>query len=123
MLRMENAMQNSVARQSVWIALGLVAAHAAFAQTKTAAQGIPIKHTLTLERCGGCHRADSNGIMGRISFIRTTPEIWQQAIKRMIRLNGAVATPDEVREIVKYLSNNNGLAPEELEPAVWELDP
>jgi quinohemoprotein amine dehydrogenase len=97
-------------------------APATSAQTKTVAQGIPIKHTLTLERCGGCHRADSNGIMGRISFIRTTPEIWQQAIKRMIRLNGAVATPDEVREIVKYLSNNNGLAPEELEPAFWEVD-
>jgi quinohemoprotein amine dehydrogenase len=60
--------------------------------------------------------------MSRISFIRTTPEIWEQNIKRMIRLNGVVVTPAEVRDIVKYLSSNNGLAPEEQEPAFWEVD-
>jgi quinohemoprotein amine dehydrogenase len=85
-------------------------------------QGIPITDKLTIETCGGCHKIDQNGIMGRISFIRTTPEVWEQAIKRMIRLNGIAATPADVRNIVKYLSNNNGLAPEELEPAFWEVD-
>jgi quinohemoprotein amine dehydrogenase len=61
-------------------------------------------------------------MMTRISYIRTTPEIWEQNIKRMIRLNGVIATPAEVREIVKYLSSNNGLAPEEQEPVFWEVD-
>jgi quinohemoprotein amine dehydrogenase len=61
-------------------------------------------------------------MMTRISYVRTTPEIWEQNIKRMIRLNGLVASPAEIREIVKYLSSNNGLAPEELEPAFWEVD-
>jgi quinohemoprotein amine dehydrogenase len=84
--------------------------------------GIPIDHKLTIEKCGGCHKTDQNGMMGRLSFMRTTPEIWQQTIKRMMRLNGVVATPAEVREIVQYLSNNNGLAPEELETAFWEVD-
>jgi quinohemoprotein amine dehydrogenase len=60
--------------------------------------------------------------MSRISFVRTTPEIWEQNIKRMIRLNGLVITPSEVREIVKYLSINNGLAPEEQQAAFWEVD-
>jgi quinohemoprotein amine dehydrogenase len=92
------------------------------AQAKAPTQGIPIDHKLTIEKCGGCHRRDKDGMMSRISYIRTTPEIWEQNIKRMIRLNGVVASPAEVREIVKYLSSNNGLAPEEQEPAFWEVD-
>jgi quinohemoprotein amine dehydrogenase len=86
------------------------------------AQGIPIDHKLTIEKCGGCHPRGKDGIMSRISFTRTTPEVWEQNIKRMIRLNGLVITPGEVREIVKYLSSNNGLAPEEQEAAFWEVD-
>ncbi len=98
------------------------AAESAAAQAKEPTQGIPIDHKLTIEKCGGCHRRDKDGMMSRISYIRTTPEIWEQNIKRMIRLNGVVASPAEVREIVKYLSSNNGLAPEEQEPAFWEVD-
>ena len=93
-----------------------------FGQTGAPVQGIPIDHKLTLEKCGGCHPRDRAGMMSRISYMRTTPEVWEQAIKRMIRLNGVTATPAEVREILKYLSNNNGLAPEELEPVFWEVD-
>jgi quinohemoprotein amine dehydrogenase len=116
-------MRNSVKNQSFLAAIILVtAAESLPAQVKAPAQGIPIDHKLTIEKCGGCHRRDQDDMMSRISFIRTTPEIWEQNIKRMIRLNGVVATPAEVREIVKYLSNNNGLAPEELEPAFWEVD-
>jgi quinohemoprotein amine dehydrogenase len=99
-----------------------IAAKAVLAQNKPPVEGIPIDHKLTIEKCGGCHKTDQNGMMGRLSFMRTTPEIWQQTIKRMMRLNGVVATPAEVREIVKYLSNNNGLAPEEQETAFWEVD-
>ena len=93
-----------------------------YSQARPQVEGIPITHQLTIEKCGGCHKTDDNGMMGRISFIRTTPEIWQQMIKRMMRLNGVVATPAEVRDIVRYLSNNNGLAPEEMKPAFWEVE-
>ena len=92
------------------------------AQGAVPVEGIPIDNKITIEKCGGCHKTDQNGMMGRLSFMRTTPEVWEQTIKRMIRLNGVVATPAEIREIVKYLSNNNGLAPEEQEPAWWEVD-
>ena len=98
------------------------AAESLLAQAGAPAQGIPIDNKLVIEKCGGCHRRDKDGMMGRISYERTTPEIWEQNIKRMIRLNGLSATPAEVREIVKYLSNNNGLAPEEQETAFWEVD-
>ena len=112
-------MRSLVTSRSLLIAFVLVAAvELVPAQT----QGIPIGHRLTIEKCGGCHPRDKDGIMSRISFVRTTPEIWEQNIKRMIRLNGLVINPGEVREIVKYLSSNNGLAPEEQEAAFWEVD-
>ncbi len=87
-----------------------------------AAQGIPIDDQLTIRKCGGCHQRNPDGLMTRISYIRTTPEVWEQAIKRMIRLNGLTATPQEVRDIVRYLSNNNGLAPEEMAGGFWEVE-
>jgi quinohemoprotein amine dehydrogenase len=99
-----------------------VFAGSAFGQVKPAVEGIKVENKLTQEKCGGCHKTDANGMMGRISFIRTTPEIWQETIKRMIRLNGAAATPAQVREIVRYLSDNHGLAPEEMKPVAWEIE-
>jgi len=102
--------------------LGIAILLASSGQIKAAVEGIPVDHKLTVEKCGGCHKTDENGMMGRVSFMRTTPEVWQQIIKRMMRLNGVVATPAEVRDIVRYLSNNNGLAPEEMAPAMWEVE-
>ena len=84
--------------------------------------GIPIDNQLTITKCGGCHQRDAKGMMRRLSYIRTSPEVWEQAIKRMIRLNGLVIKPDEAREILRFLSNNNGLAPEEAKPAFWEAE-
>jgi quinohemoprotein amine dehydrogenase len=92
------------------------------AQDSTATVGVPISHQLTIDKCGGCHQRDPNGMMRRLSYIRTTPEVWEQAIKRMIRLNGVALKPEEAREILRYLSNNNGLAPEEAKPVFWEAE-
>jgi quinohemoprotein amine dehydrogenase len=60
--------------------------------------------------------------MRRISSIRTTPEVWEQAIKRMVRLHGVTVTAQEASHIVRYLSANNGLAPEEAKPIFWEAE-
>src|SRR5271154_5127178 len=73
--------------------------------------GIPINDQLTISKCAGCHPRDTNGMMRRISYMRTSPEVWEQAIKRMVRLNGVSLKPEEARNILKYLSANNGLAP------------
>jgi len=108
-----------------WVLAGAVVLFVAVlgqAQDTTAAVGIPINHQLTLDKCGGCHPRDASGMMRRISYMRTTPEVWEQAIKRMIRLNGLVIKPEEAREILRYLSNNNGLAPEEAKTAFWEAE-
>jgi len=92
------------------------------AQDSAASTGIRIDHQLTINKCGGCHQRDTNGMMGRLSYMRTTPEVWEQAIKRMLRLNGLALEPTEAREILRYLANNHGLAPEEAKPVFWEAE-
>ncbi len=84
--------------------------------------GIPVTDYTTIQRCSGCHKADEKQNLTRISWIRTTPEGWEEAIKRMVRLNGVTLTPDEARHIVAYLSKDHGLAPEETAPNRWYLE-
>jgi quinohemoprotein amine dehydrogenase len=81
--------------------------------------GIPVRSQLVKDKCSGCHRADAKGNLTRISWERTTPEGWQQIIKRMVRLNGLQLKPEEAREIVKTLSETHGLAPAEAKPVAW----
>ncbi|BBC73923.1 quinohemoprotein amine dehydrogenase subunit alpha [Altererythrobacter sp. B11] len=81
--------------------------------------GIPVTDRLTRQKCGTCHAPDEKGNLSRISWIRSTPEGWSQAIKRMVRLNGLSITPDEARSVVKYLSDSHGLAPEEALPVMY----
>jgi quinohemoprotein amine dehydrogenase len=85
-------------------------------------EGIPVTDKLVIEKCSGCHKQDSEGKLTRISYERLTPEGWQQAIKRMVRLNGLSLAPEEARSIVKYLSNYHGLAPEEAKPAMYQAE-
>lgn len=85
-------------------------------------EGIPITHAKVKTVCGDCHKTDDKGRMSRISFRRTTPEGWQETIRRMVTLNKAEIEPADAREIVKYLSDNLGLAPEESKPAYFESE-
>ena len=82
----------------------------------------PIEHETIRARCAACHLPDSEGRMSRISFERKTPEGWQGSLQRMISLNGVTLAPEEAREIVKYLADNQGLAPEELRPGLFEVE-
>ena len=85
-------------------------------------EGIPVTDALTREKCGTCHTPDAKGNMSRISWLRTTPEGWDQAIKRMVRLNGAAVTPDDARHIVHYLADSHGLAPDEARPVSYYVE-
>ena len=94
-----------------------------FAQQSSAAEGIPITDPLTVAKCGGCHQQDPNTkMMRRFSYERTTPEVWEQNIKRMVRLNGVSLSASDAGQILRYLSDNNGLAPEEARPIFWEAE-
>ncbi len=82
-------------------------------------QGIPVTNQLVISKCGACHTRDAKGDMLRISWERATPEGWEEAIKRMVRLRGVSLTPDEARSILKYLATDHGLAPEEAKPIMY----
>jgi quinohemoprotein amine dehydrogenase len=82
-------------------------------------EGIPVTNPLVVEKCGTCHTKDEKGNLSRISWERATPESWEEAIKRMVRLNGLNLTPAEARPILKYLSTYHGLAPEEAKPVMY----
>ncbi len=92
------------------------------AEAKPSEEGFPVTSDLVVAKCVACHKKDDKGNLSRISWIRSTPEGWQQAIKRMVRLNNVQLTPDEARQIVRYLSTSHGLAPEEARPAMYEVE-
>lgn len=109
-----------------WVRAGLVFAvlsfvHSARAQSDAKGpgseakptEGIPATDPLVIAKCSGCHKKDDKGNLTRISWERTTPEGWEEVIKRMVRLNGLTLRPDEARAVVKSLSTTHGLAPEE----------
>ena len=81
--------------------------------------GIPVTDPLVISRCGTCHQKDDKGNLSRISWERTTPEGWEEAIKRMVRLNGLTIEPAEARSILKYLATYHGLSPEEAKPLMY----
>jgi quinohemoprotein amine dehydrogenase len=81
--------------------------------------GIPVTDPLVIAKCSGCHRKDDKGNLSRISWERTTPEGWEEVVKRMVRLNGLALAPDEARLIIKSLSASHGLAPEEAKPVSY----
>jgi quinohemoprotein amine dehydrogenase len=81
--------------------------------------GIPVTDPLVVSKCGGCHAKDDKGNLSRISWERSTPEGWEEAIKRMVRLNGLQITPAEARSMVKYLATYHGLAPDEAKTVMY----
>ncbi len=108
-----------VAASIFFLALSAISQNAPEKPAPSHEDGIPVTDQLVVSKCSGCHQADAKGNLSRISNIRTTPEGWEEAIKRMIRLNGLVLSPDEARQILRYLSNSHGLAPEEAAPVAY----
>jgi quinohemoprotein amine dehydrogenase len=90
--------------------------------TDAATDGIPVTNPVVIAKCSGCHTPDAQKRLSRISFRRATPENWERTIKRMIQLNGLDLEPAEARAIVKYLSDNHGLAPEEARAVAFETE-
>jgi quinohemoprotein amine dehydrogenase len=85
-------------------------------------EGIAIANATVQKACAPCHTVDDKQQISRISFRRNTPEGWQETMRRMVALNGLRIDPATAREVVKYLSHNLGLAPEEARPAAFEAE-
>src|SRR5713226_6168972 len=60
-------------------------------------EGIPVTSALVRQKCESCHRADEQGRMTRISYRRTTPEGWEETIKRMVSLDDVKLEPSDAR--------------------------
>ena len=91
--------------------------------TRDTTRGFPIGDPNIIAACTRCHSRDSTtGIVQRISFERKTPEGWEMSVRRMATLNAVKMTPDVAREIVRYLSNNQGLAPAEARAGRFEAE-
>src|SRR5215467_12178474 len=82
-------------------------------------EGIPVTDPLVIAKCGTCHTKDDKGNLSRISWERSTPEGWEEAIKRMVRLNRLTISPAEAKSVVKYLSTYHGLAPDEAKSVMY----
>ena len=85
-------------------------------------EGFPVRNQTVIDRCSRCHAVDEDGRMTRISYLRKTPEGWQTSIRRMMALHGARLNEADAREIVRYLADEQGLAPEELRPGHFEVE-
>jgi quinohemoprotein amine dehydrogenase len=84
--------------------------------------GFVVTNQKVIDRCSRCHEVDETGRMSRISYLRKTPEGWQTSIRRMMALHGARLNQADAREIVRYLADEQGLAPEELRPGMFEVE-
>lgn len=84
--------------------------------------GYPITDSTVIRACGACHTRDSTGRMSRLSYMRKTPEGWETSIRRMATLNGVQLEPEVARRVLRYLANQQGLAPAEAEPGRFEVE-
>ncbi len=84
--------------------------------------GFPISEPLVAAYCSSCHVRDSAGVMQRISFIRKSVEGWETSVRRMVALHGVKLEPTQARAIVRYLANQQGLAPAEAKPGAFESE-
>ena len=85
---------------------------------RKARPGISIKSDLVQKHCALCHQ-DTDGMMGRVSFMRKSPEGWSRSLKRMIRQHELKIPPEDAREIVRYLANDHGLTHGEAKRALY----
>lgn len=92
------------------------------ASAQDANEGIPVTSELVRSACGACHAVDDANRLSRISYERKAPEGWQSTIKRMIRTGQVQLTPEQAREIVRYLSDHHGLAPAEARPVFYRAE-
>ena len=98
------------------------AAAAGLLANSLAGEGLPVKSELVRNTCGACHHVDSEQRMSRISYVRKTPEGWEETIQRMMRLHGLNVSGPDGRKIEQYLSESHGLTASEMEKIAYSLD-
>ena len=85
-------------------------------------KGIPVTSELVRNACGACHAIDDANRLSRISYERKAPEGWGATLKRMLRTGQVQLSPEQAKEIVRYLSDHHGLAPAEARPVFYRAE-
>jgi quinohemoprotein amine dehydrogenase len=111
-----------IARIAAWLTVLGTMSGGAPIRAQERPDGYAIESPTVVARCARCHTQDDDGRMTRISYLRKTPEGWQTSIRRMVALHGVPLDAAEAAEIVRYLANEQGLAPEELRPGLFEVE-
>ncbi|MGE5753745.1 MAG: quinohemoprotein amine dehydrogenase subunit alpha, partial [Deltaproteobacteria bacterium] len=91
------------------------------------APGILVTNDLILKKCTDCHKAYGGTkvgerIVSRISFLRKSPEGWEETLWRHKRIHGLSITKAEKETLILYLSDKQGLAPAEVAPYAYTLE-
>lgn len=73
-------------------------------------------------KCSTCHPRTATGGLFRIDEQRKSPEGWAMTVRRMRQWHGLILTDSEAQNVVKYLADRQGLAPEEAEPFRYALE-
>lgn len=92
------------------------------AQEKKPRRGIKVTDPVTIQHCGGCHKVGDDGLMSRVSFMRKGPEGWEMSLKRMIRHHDLQFSPQEARQMIRYLAHHHGLARGEAERGLYDAE-
>ena len=113
---------------AVAVVLGLSFQGLSQAETAPTAEGVS-KVPAVLASCVGCHLPDEKGALSRIRDQRKTAEGWEMTVNRMRMIHGLTLSGQEIdiapasmRELVKYLADNQGLAPSESAPYRYLLE-
>ncbi len=107
------------ARSSIPVTFVLVFSFFYVFSSAADAQQNPANSTLLV--CTACH-IPKDGKLDSIESVRMTPEGWRMTLSRMVRNHGLALKEDEAHKILKYLSDNNGLAPSEISPFEYALE-
>ena len=100
------------------LACALAAAWAGSALGET---GIPVTSDKVLNMCTDCHK-NNRGLVSRISYIRQSPEGWEETLWRHKRVRGLSITKEEKESLIRYFSTYQGLAPAEVAPYAYTLE-
>lgn len=88
--------------------------------------GISASEKLLQKNCLGCHLPTQTSAetmkLSRISHQRKTPEGWSMTIARMQHTHGLAIATDERAQLVKYLSDTQGITPKEATPYRYILE-
>lgn len=83
--------------------------------------GFEIRNEVVIKNCSECHTRDTSGrYLSRLSYVRKTPEGWETSVRRMMTLQKVNISEADARAIVRYLSDNQGLAPAEARAGRFE---